>query len=475
MMTIRRFTVMHAFACACVAPAVAAVPLHGQAVDLDAVTTRVETEVTRILAETPIPSISMAIVRNGQVEWAGAWGWSNVAARVPATTDTYYSTGSTFKFVTATAIMQLVEKGRIELDTPLNEIVPDSLRIDGANDVTLRHLLSHHSGLQGPVGIVPLWERTSPRTVETLLAETRRVGEPGTEYRYCNECYAIAGWVVEKISGKSWDEYVAESILAPLGIDVARPSIPSPAAVEMLALPYVVADNKPSPVAQVRYDVFAAGDVYLRASDMARFLAAQLGNGQFGDARILRPESVREMRRGQFAGRAYGLGIGLAEQAGRTILSHGGSIPGFNSLLIGEPASGLGVYLMANSGQASSVLNALARLTLRLLWGENPEPLSSFATVERVEVDIDPAVFDAYVGVYRLSPDFEITVSRDADQFFVQATGQQPFRILAESDTKFFLLTVDAQVTFGRDVPDGPVTHMILHQAGANQRLERIR
>jgi hypothetical protein len=181
------------------------------------------------------------------------------------------------------------------------------------------------------------------------------------------------------------------------------------------------------------------------------------------------------MRRAQFAGRAYGLGIGLAELAGRTILSHGGSIPGFNSLLIGEPASGLGVYLMANSGQASSALNALARLTLRLLWGENPEPLASFATVERVEVDIDPAVFDVYVGVYRLSPDFEITVSRDADQFFVQATGQPRFPILAESDTKFFLLAVDAQVTFGRDVPDGPVTHMILHQAGANQRLERLR
>ncbi|HKJ03270.1 MAG TPA: serine hydrolase domain-containing protein, partial [Longimicrobiales bacterium] len=132
--------------------------------DLDAITARLGTEVARILEETGIPAISVALVRGGDLAWAGAYGYANVGARVPATPDTYFSTGSTFKFVTATAILQLVEQGELDLDTPLNAFVGRALAIEGADDVTFRHLLSHHSGLQGPVGTVPLWSRLAPRT-----------------------------------------------------------------------------------------------------------------------------------------------------------------------------------------------------------------------------------------------------------------------------------------------------------------------
>jgi D-alanyl-D-alanine-carboxypeptidase/D-alanyl-D-alanine-endopeptidase len=449
--------------------------LVAQTVDLQSVTTRLEREVSKILDETGIPSISIAIIRDGDVAWTGAYGWSNVAARVPATPDTYYSTGSTFKFVTATAIMQLVEKGELELDTPLNALIPDSLHIEGADDVTLRHMLSHHSGLQGPVGIVPLWSRTAPRTVETLLAGTRRIGPPGTTYRYCNECYAFAGWMIAKTAGRTYDAYVNNNILRPLGIEVDAPSVPSPTVVERLALPYNTLDNEPVPAAQVRYDVFAAGDIYLRASDMARFVAAQLGDGEYRGARILSAESTHEMRRQQFDGRAYGLGVGLASQSGHSLISHGGSIPGFNSLMVAEPASGLGIYMMSNSGQASPALGALARLTMRLLWGEDPEPLASFATEVRTSIELDTDVFDALVGVYRLSDAFAITVSREGSRFYIQATDQPRLEIFAESETEFFLRAVEASMTFGRDAADGPVTHLILHQGGANQRMNRVR
>ena len=133
------------------------------AVDLNGVTARLETEIHKILEETGIPAISVALVRDGDVVWTGAYGYANVGASVRATTETYFSTGSTFKFVTATAIMQLVEKGDLELDTPLNEFVGPDLTISGADDVTFRHLLSHHSGLRGPVATVPLWSREARR------------------------------------------------------------------------------------------------------------------------------------------------------------------------------------------------------------------------------------------------------------------------------------------------------------------------
>jgi CubicO group peptidase (beta-lactamase class C family) len=439
---------------------------NARAADLGTVTARLETEIAKILKETGIPAISIALVRDGDVVWTGAYGYGNVGARVPATPDTYFSTGSTFKFVTATAIMQLVEKGKLDLDTPLNRVLGPELAIAGADDVTFRHMLSHHSGLQGPVGTVPLWSRRAPRTPLDLIKGTKRIGPPGTEYRYCNECFGIMAWVVEKLSGQPWDQYVAESVLRPLGIDIPSASVPTPAMVEHMALPYDLRDNAPVPIEQVRYDVYSAGDVYLRAQDMARFLAAQLNSGVFRGKRILGEASTHEMQRRQFADEGYGLGTGVVENGGHAYLQHGGSIPGFNSISLGEPATRMGVYIMSNSGSSSKAIGPLAQLALRLMRGENAEPLPGFASRTFTEVALDTATLDQYVGQYQLAPDFVLTVSRDGPDFYIQGTGQPRIRMFASSRIDFFLKAVEADLTFGRDEPNGPVTHMIFRQGG---------
>jgi CubicO group peptidase (beta-lactamase class C family) len=452
-------------------------PLAAQdaaSVDMDAVTARLESEAEKILAETGIPAMSIALVRDGDIAWTGAYGFSNVGARVPATTDTYFSTGSTFKFVTATAIMQLVEKGELDLDTPLNEFVGPDLAVEGADDVTFRHMLSHHSGLQGPVATVPLWSRIAPRTPVELLEGTNRIGPPGEEYRYCNECYGIMAWVIEKASDRTYDEYVAEYVLQPLGIDIASASVPTPAMVEHLALPYNLVDNKSVAVSQVRYDVFSAGDIYLRAEDMARFLAAQLNGGIFRETRILQEESAKEMQRRQFDGQAYGLGTGVIESEDGAILQHTGAIPGFNSISIGDPGAGMGVYIMSNASSSGRATVPLAQFAMRLMRGEDPDPLPTFATSSFTEIEISTEVFDDYVGDYELAPGFILTISREGDRFFAQATGQERFQIYASTEVDFFLKVVEANLTFGRDDADGPVTHMTFRQGG-ERRAAKIR
>jgi len=443
-------------------------------VELGAVTTRLESEVAKILEETGIPAISIALVRDGDVAWTGAYGLANAGARVPATPETYFSTGSTFKFVSATAILQLVEQGKLDLDTPLNRLLGPELAIAGADDVTLRHMLSHHSGLQGPVGIVPLWSRLAPRTPLDLIKGTKRIGPPGKEYRYCNECYGIMAWVIEKVTGRPYDEYVAESVLRPLGIDVSSASVPSPAMVEQLALPYDLRDNRPIAIPQVRYDVYSAGDVYLRAQDMARFLAAQLNGGIFRGNRVLSEASAHEMQRRQFADQAYGLGTGVSENGGHIYLQHSGAIPGFNSISLGEPATRMGVYIMSNSGSSAKAIGPLARLAMSLMRGENPGPLPSFASPVFTEVAIDTTTFDRYVGRYQLTPDLVLTVSRDGTDFYIEGTGQERVRMFASSDVDFFLSATEAHLTFGRDDPSGPVTHMIFRQS-QERRANRIR
>ncbi len=452
--------------------------------DLASVTTSLEREIEKILNETGIPSISLALIRDGEVVWANAQGFANVGARVPATTDTYYSTGSTFKFVTATAVMQLVEKGELTLDTPLNEIIGPDLAIDGADDVTLRHLLSHRSGLDayamarrfnphGPVSTVPLWSRRDSITPKELLSNTRRVAPAGAQFKYSNDCYAILGYVVEKISGQSYDKYVAERVLQPLGVDIEWPSVPSPKVVEHMALPYDLADKTPTPIAQVRYDAFAAGDIYLKASDMARFVAAQLNGGAYEGVRILSSASTEEMRRQQFDDRLYGLGVKMSSFGGHDIINHTGGIPGFNSTMVAEPSTRQGVYIMANTGTAHGAIGLLALYAMQLMWGDDIEAPSTYAG--KTKITVKPEILEEYVGQYAFKPSASITVSREESRLYFQPTGQSRLEVFASSETDFFLSKGSATATFGRDEEGGPVTHLTIHKVNGDQRANRVR
>jgi CubicO group peptidase (beta-lactamase class C family) len=342
--------------------------------DLSTVTSKIEIEVERLLRDIGIPAISIALVVDGQVVWAEAFGHANVAAGVRATADTYFSTGSTLKPVTAAAIMQLVDAGELTLDTPFNEIVGAALAIEGADDVTLRHMLGHHSGLEGPLNIVPLWSRESLSSPEEVAGATKRVTEPGVEYRYCNECYVLAGLVIERLSGLTFDDYLAERIFGPLGAGPVVPSVPTPAMIERLALPYGTEDRVTVPIGQIRTDVFAAGDAYLRAMDMAAFLAVLLNGGSYGGERILSESSVDEIVRRQFEGSNSGLGINVSELEGREVVTKNGIFTGYHSFMIGDRASRHGVYVVSNSTAAGRPIALLARYALRLLWGEQPEP-----------------------------------------------------------------------------------------------------
>jgi CubicO group peptidase (beta-lactamase class C family) len=342
------------------------------------ITARLESETTRILRDTGIPAISIALILNGDVVWADAYGFANVAEHVPATSDTYFSTGSTLKPVTAAAIMQLVDSGKLSLDEPLNAIVGPARAIAGADDVTLRHLLAHYSGLDGPMEVVPLWGRPSLKSPEETLAATHRAGKPGVHYEYCNVCYSAAGYVIELTSGLSFDEYLATRIFAPLGVETTTPTRPTPPVVEHLALPYGSEDGVTVPLDLIRTNVFAAGDAYLRPKDMAAFLAAVLNLGTYRGHRILSEASAADLMRPQFGSDDAGLGFNIDTLEGRTIVGKNGIFTGYHTHMLGDPQTRDAVYVAANSTQAGRVAARLAELALRLLWGEDPPPLASF-------------------------------------------------------------------------------------------------
>ena len=160
----------------------------------------------------------------------------------------------------------------------------------------------------------------------------------------------------------------------------------------------------------------------------------------------------------------------MASIGGHDIINHSGGIPGYKSIMVAEPSSRQGVYIMANAGNASS-LGPLARYALGLMWGDDVQPLPSFA--EKTEVTVSAEVFDEYVGEYALTPDMSVKVLRQGQRFYIHPAGQRRVEVFASSETEFFMKRGNVSLTFGRDEEGGPVTHFILHQNG-DQRANRV-
>ncbi len=409
------------------------------------------------MKERGVPSVSIALVRGDSIVWKAAFGYANVRTKTPATTDTIYCTGSTFKSATATALMQLEEQGKFKLDQPVNKYLGDVQvqdRLQAEKPVTFRHILSHWSGLTAGAETKPLWGRELPKSLDKMVSSLYSVRPPETKWEYNNWAYGMAGLLVQKISGEEYEKYMVAHVLAPLGVTTPHPVYPSPEMVELMALPYEPggANGKPRPVEQVHFDVYPAGDIYLTAEDMARFLAMHLNGGMFRGKRILSEASVNTMHQPQFGG-TYAFGFSVRKDPnGHTIISHGGAIPGQSSYMAGDLDAKVGVYFMSNSGAPA----AIAEAALKLLRGEDYIP-----PAEPEIVAVDPSVLDRYVGVYELSSDVAFTVSREGNKLMLQQ-GDQPQKseLAATSPTSFVVKGQDFTVTFVAE--SGPVTKLVL-------------
>jgi CubicO group peptidase (beta-lactamase class C family) len=401
--------------------------------------------IEKTLADNGVPSMSIALVRGDSIVWKAAFGYTNMRTRAPATTETLYSTGSSFKSVTATAVMQLAEQGKLRLDDPINRYLGESQVHDQSDKpVTFTHILSHWSGLKNGAETQPIWGRKLPKTLEDMTSALSSVRPPETKWEYNNFAYGTAGLLVQKISGIEYEKYMVDNVLKPLGVTTPHPVYPSPDMVERMALPYKAGGSfgKPEPEVQVHFDVYPAGDIYLTAEDMARYLAAQLNGGVFHGKRILSEESVREMHKPRFGG-DYGFGFWMVHDSatGHTLIHHGGAIGGQRAFLI--------VYA-----------------ALKLLRGENyvprPQPKG---------IAVDEKLLNSYVGTYELGR-VSFIVSRVGKALALQQNGQGAItELLAETPARFVLRGSNIKITFEGD--SGSIDRLVL-DAGS-QRLTATR
>ena len=364
---------------------IASRPAFSQTINIDRVVAELEPEIQRALIAGNIPSASIALIAGDRVVWTGAYGYSNLWARPPATPNTVYLIGSTFKAMSTIALLQQMEQGKFKLDDRVNDYLTD-FKIQGEDPqhpVTFRHLLTHTSGLPGgDFGAFPVWGDTAPPPLEEYLRKSLKVARPPlTSVEYSNLAFTLVAYLVQKFSGVPYKQYIQEHIFTPLEM-TSTAFEPTPGMGERLSVPYTVEEKTGSQVAAVRVkaSVWPAGIVYGTVLNQANWLITNLNGGVFKGQRIISEQTMEQMftrQYDQFKGGIEGIwgndtaGFGLTwwvqVRDGERYIAHSGSLSGYTAFLLGNRDRKLGFAIMTNGNRAHPHLFKLADRAIDLL------------------------------------------------------------------------------------------------------------
>ena len=312
-----------------------------------------------------IPGATLSVVKDGEIILSKGYGFADLETRTPVDPEsTLFRPGSVSKLITWTAVKQLVERGELDLEVDINQYldfeIPAKI-IKGGEEapapINLKHLMTHTPGFEDRgEGLFELGEENL-KTLEDYLKTylPARVFPPGEVMAYSNYGTALAGYIVERVSGQPFAEYVEENILTPLEMENStfRQPLPDHLAPDM-ANAYKFQGGK---FHQGEFEFISgspAGSMSSTASDMAKFMIAHLQEGSFGEVEIIGPETAREMHTQQFTHHPEisGMTLGFIEDFinGEYILSHGGSTFLFTSGLFLVPEHNLGVFVSYSGG-----------------------------------------------------------------------------------------------------------------------------
>ncbi len=505
------------------------------------------------------------VAQNGEIIFDKGYGMADVELGVANTPDMKFLIGSITKQFTAAGILQLQEQGRLSVKDPLTKYLPE-FPSDPGDEITLDHLLTHTSGVHSYTDDGTIMVR---RTVElssdsllALIANYPLDFEPGEKYYYSNSGYYLLGIIIERVSGMPYERYLRTQILQPAGMETAGLAKLAEIIPNRAEGYYLDDDGNLRNATRVHMSLpFSAGAMYATVKDLFKWHRAL-----YSDA-VLSDESKQAMFTPGKNDYAYG--VVIEEKFGRTRISHGGGIDGFNSQFAHWPDDSLCFVVFSNnvSISAGNLLGDLEAImfekpydmpvkrkpiawkstdlrdyvgpykineseyrkiisindtlhsqrsggpsvilpyekdkfyfdydntiTLKFVRDDDGKviahvihqggideraervtgPLADSIMAGPKQAEVDPAIYDDYVGEYELGPGFILTVRTRDQRIFTEATGQSESEIFPTSETEFFLKVVDAQLTFQRD-DSGTVTGVILHQGGRDLPAKKIK
>ncbi|MGA8368478.1 MAG: serine hydrolase [Candidatus Acidiferrales bacterium] len=385
----------------------------------------------------------------------------------PLNGDTTFEIGSATKVFTSLLLADMVQRGEVALDDPVAKYLPPGVTMPERNgrSITLLDLATHTSGLPRlPTNMSPKdpanpYADYSVERLYQFLSTYQLTRDIGAQYEYSNLGGGLLGHVLARRAGMDYEALVRSRICGPLGMNNTRITL-TPEMKARLAAGHNAAldtvENWDLPT------LAGAGALRSTANDLLTFLAANLGYTKSPLAPAM--AAMLKVRRptGQ-AGLEVALGWHVFTTNGKEIIWHNGGTGGYRSFIGFDPKAGVGVVALSNA----STLAGVDDIGRRLL---DPSIPLMQSPQEHKQVTVDPKLFDGYAGAYQLAPNFIITITREGDHMFAQATGQPKFEIFPESDHDYFFKVVDAQITFVTD-SQGRATELILHQRGDHHAL----
>ena len=434
-----------------------------------------DTEIRKVLAER-IDTFHQGVgIVVGVIEPQGrrivAYGALNQGDARPLNGDTIFEIGSVTKVFTSLLLADMVQRGEVALSDPVAKFLPADVKVPerGGRLITLLDLSTHTSGLPRlPSNLQPKNSANpyADYTVEQLyqfLSTYQLTRDIGSQFEYSNLGGGLLGLALARRAGMDYEALVHSRITGPLGMNCTGITLTP----EMKARLAVGHNEKLAATSNWDLPTLAgAGALRSSVNDMLTFLAANLGYVKSPLAPAMASMLAVRRTTGNPSTGEIGLGWLIVKPSSEEIVWHNGGTGGYRSFVGFEPKIGIGVVVLSNTFTAAGIDD----IGMHLL--DSHAPLLP-PPKEHKEITVDPKLFDGYVGQYQLAPNFILTITREGDRLFAQATGQPKFQIFPESEHDFFLKVVDAQITFETD-STGRAISLTLHQNGANVPAKRV-
>jgi CubicO group peptidase (beta-lactamase class C family) len=390
--------------------------------------------------------VAVLISKDGKIIYKKGFGYSDIPAKKPVTTITKFRIGSITKQFTASGILKLQEEGKLSVTDKLSKYFPDFPR---GNEVTIHHLLTHTSGIHSYTGKSDFIERVvKPVTNEELLTyfiKDEYDFNPGERYQYNNSGYFLLGYIIEKVSGKSYGQYLKETFFVPLQMNNTGVHT-STLKLDNEAKGYTKENGayKLSPNWDMSW-AGGAGALYSTVEDLFTW------NEAVFNGKVLTKPSIEAaftpvlLNNGKIPdGTRYGYGWGLDSYRGEEMIGHSGGLHGFISQLARYPEDNMTVVILTNISPPEAHLNP--NLIAECFLWEKMDKQKSFVaqTNDNVNVKI-------YEGRYDFKNGAVMTITSEGNNLFAQLSGQQKFPIFPSGPDEYFWKVVEARIKFEKN------------------------
>ena len=377
------------------------------------------------------PGAVVLVAQNGKTIFRKAYGLADVAKGTPMTPDMQLRVGSITKQFTSTAILMLVDEGKIGLDDDITRFLPDYPT--GGQRITIAQLLNHTSGIAsftGKPGYVQHMQEDIPvgAMIDSFKNDPRDFA-PGTRFKYNNSGYYLLGAIIEKVSGQPYAAFLEQRIFQPLGMhDTAYDGKEHGKAIRAAGHTRGPAGFGPGTAISMTQP-FAAGALVSTVDDLARWDAAVTSGKLLKPATWQRAFARTPLADGTLSDYGYGWANGAVR--GVPTIEHGGSINGFNAYALRVPSAHVYVAVLRNTDGGTADTATVAKVAAAQAIGK-PYP-------QRTAVTLDARALDAYAGVYKIDEKSARTIRRDGDRLSMQRTNRPPVMLTPFSSTGFFI------------------------------------